>query len=594
MTLFGTNHPFNLTAVPFSRKGAFLSIYENPGDGQLYFTHCRSEGVSILRPNLIRIAFMDGSVQLPFIYEADEAKLTVRTPKGTAEFTYDGPQIIRMRLKGISTRLFYEPEMHEGADIRAANELEIGINFMGKLLFKGIAGGFTTTAKWNFREVRPFPFTIDIFPTGEGAAEAAVHEYDTSGLPLPTYRPFEEAEAETRADFEAFAKAYPPVPEIWADDARLAAWVVWMSAMGPRGSLKEPALYMHKLLLVRTFVWHHGYAAMSMRGDARQAWQYLLTFFQFQDPKYGGLPDNASDKNQENWVSTKPPIFGYALCNILDTFDLSSLTREDYQRAYDKLVPYRKWWFVHHDHAKKGFPSYYHVDESGYDEASLFERGLPLMAPDLMAYMITLDEALAKLAEKLGKPEEARRWMAESKRTLAFLTEELWDGEQFRAKVTKTGELFKCGCAAQLQPIMLGKRLPKEIVRKIRDRVLDESEFLTEYGVASENKKSEQFRAMSFTRGPVIAPVNMQIISGLYDAGEAEAARVIAIRYLRSLSRFGPVLGALPYRVDPNTWQAMQPYDKNPIGNPMTAWAASIFLAIAGRFFPDYPQKNIV
>ncbi|MDR1531615.1 MAG: hypothetical protein LBS62_05425 [Clostridiales bacterium] len=583
MILFGTNRHFDLTNIPFSRAGAFISIYENKEDGALYFTHCRSESVAIKRPNLMKLSFLDESgAEQPFTYYSDEARLTVKTPEGTAEFTYDGPQVMRARVTGLTLRFVYEPEMHEGADIRAADELEVGLNFMGKLLFKGITGKFATTAQWNFREVRPFPFVIDLASQAAGPGEMAIHEYYSSGLAFESYRPFEEAVSETLADFEEFQAAYPPVPEIYAETARRCAWVVWMHQMGPRGSLADTLLYMHKLLLVRGFGWHHSYAAVSMAWDARRAWRMLLTFFNFQDER-GGIPDNVSDMNQENWVSTKPPLFGYAVCYILDNFDTGALTEKDYRTLYDKLARYRGWWFQHHDHAGTGFPSYYHVDESGYDESSLFNAGLPVQSPDLMAYMAVLDEALSKLAERLGRRDEALRWAAESNRTLEFLINELWDGEQFRSKVVRTGELYKCGSAAQIQPILLGRRLPRAIVEKIRDRVLDEEDFLTDYGITSESMKSPDFTMFSFTRGPVIAPVNFQIIFGLFDAGECEAARKIAIRYLNALQVYGPVLGTSSFRADPKFGRLKERYCENQIGAPLAAWGASVFLAVAAR-----------
>ena len=584
MILFGANRHFDLTNVPFSRAGAFLSVVENKDDHYLYLTHCRSEETALKRPYLMKISFSDLiGAELPFTYEADEAMLSVKTSEGLAEFTYDGDQTLRIRVNGVKLRVSYEPEMHEGADIRSADELEVGLNFIGKLLFKGISGRFYTDARWNFREVRPFPFVVELSPNGAAPGEMAIHEYYSSGLPFSEYRPFADAAAETRADFELFAKSYPPVPDIYAEAARRCAWVVWMLQMGPRGGIKSRTVFMHKTFLVRAFGWQQAYAAVAMANDARRGWGLMLSIFDLQDER-GGIPDNFADVNQENWVSTKPPLFGYAVCYILDHYDTSSLTAEDIRAMYDRLKRYRNWWYVHHDHAKTGFPSYYHVDESGYDESSLFFAGLPLQSPDLMAYMVLLNEALSKLAARMGDNEAAQAWDAESKRALSFIVDVLWDGELFRAKVTSTGKLYKCGSAAHLQPVLLGARLPAAIVKKIRDRVLDETEFLTDYGITSENMKDPEFTTRSFTRGPVIAPVNMQIISGLFDAGETEAAMKLTRRYLNALLIYGPVLGDSSFRVDPAYGRLDARFDTNSIGAPMTAWAASVFLTLAARY----------
>jgi hypothetical protein len=583
--LFGTNRQFTLEDVPFSRAGAFLSIYQYRADKQLYFTHCRSESIVLDRPNLMKMAFISkNGEELPFIYESDESKLTVKTPEGKVEFTYDGPQVMRIRVRGITLRIFVEPEMHEGAAVRSpGNELEAAFNFKGKLLFKRVSGIMTTEAKWNFREVCPFPYKIDICENIDGVGETAIHEYYSNGVAFDSYKPFDQAYEENIEDFEEFNKNYPDVDTIYKEPARRAAWLVWMSQMGPRGSLPGTVIYMHKLLLVCAAGWQQCYAAMAMRNNAKRAWLQLLSFFDFQDSK-GGLPDNVTDMNQEIWVSTKPPLFGYAVCYILDNFDTSELTTEDYEVLYGKLRKYRDFWFINHDHAKTGFPAYYHVDESGYDEATIFEAGLPLQSPDLIAYMVFLCEALSRLAKLIGKNKKSEHWMKESKRMIDFLVDELWDGEQFRGKLVKTGELHKCGCAAQLQPILLGDRLPKQIVKKIKKRLLDEEQFLTDFGIASENQQSEAFRVYSFTRGPVIAPVNVQIINGLFDAGEKEAARFIAARYLKGVLYNGPSLGMNTFRVEPKTWDVI-PFseDKGQICGPIMSWGASVFLTLAGR-----------
>ena len=95
--------------------------------------------------------------------------------------------------------------------------------------------------------------------------------------------------------------------------------------------------------------------------------------------------------------------------------------------------------------------------------------------------------------------------------------------------------------------------------------------------------QSPSFTMRSFTRGPVLSPVNFQIVMGLLDAGETEAAQKIALRFVNALLIHGPVLGVSPFRVDPQTFEPLDDYAKNQIGAPLTAWGASVFLAIAGR-----------
>ena len=129
-----------------------------------------------------------------------------------------------------------------------------------------------------------------------------------------------------------------------------------------------------------------------------------------------------------------------------------------------------------------------------------------------------LCEACSRLAALTDGRAEADKWLSESKRVLNYLVNELWDGEQFCAKVLATGEKYKCGSVAQLQPVMLGSRLPAEIIKKIAERLLNPEEFLTDFGIASENLNSDKLMMRSFTRA-CGCPAQMYYIRSLW-AGE--------------------------------------------------------------------------
>jgi hypothetical protein len=101
-----------------------------------------------------------------------------------------------------------------------------------------------------------------------------------------------------------------------------------------------------------------------------------------------------------------------------------------------------------------------------------------------------------------------------------------------------------------LQPAMLGSLLPKEVLHKLALRVSDPTEFLTDFGMATENLQSPQLMMRSFTRGPVIAPTQILILLGLYEGGEVEIAREICAKYLNALLSQGLSLSVSPYRIE--------------------------------------------
>ncbi len=83
--------------------------------------------------------------------------------------------------------------------------------------------------------------------------------------------------------------------------------------------------------------------------------------------------------------------------------------------------------FTHHDHSHSGYPAYYHPDESGYDESTLFEKGLPPPRSGPGGLCSYAMQACSKLAAKTGRTDEADKWLSESKRVLNYLVNELWD-----------------------------------------------------------------------------------------------------------------------------------------------------------------------
>ena len=571
--MFGTNRQFNLERLQFSTQGAFLSVYEEYEDNQLYFTIARSSIGIVENRNLIKIVPYFEGKELPYIYESGVGLLKIITPRGTAEMTYDGPQVIRVRTGGIALRFYRNPEQHEGGAPRKGGEFEISFSLLGKLLFVPISGDLSYNVVWNYREVRPNPYYLEL------KGEAAVHEYYSNCIANEAYAPFDDCVKKIEADFAEFRGNYPEVPRQYRDMAEKAAWLVWTYRMGPRGSLKHTVVYQHKLFMNRAFGWHHCFHAMAMKNNVREAWNMLLTMFDYQNEK-GQMPDNVSDINQYVWVSSKPPVHGWAIDYILKNFDTSSLDSSDYLELYVKLEKYAKWWLEHHDHAGKGIPSYYHCDESGYDEATLFYNGLPVQSPDLLANLALLCEGIGKLAERCGK--DADPWQAKSGKLIDYLVNVMWDGDQFVSIMTATGEKYKCGSVAQLQPIMLGNRLPKHIVDRLARRLTDRDEYLTEAGIATEHLQSERQIIRAFTKGAVVAPTQMLIVQGLWDSGHRDEARLIASRFLNALLDHGLVLGLHNYRREPVLWNPIE-REKTPyaVGFAFQSWVASIFLLMA-------------
>jgi hypothetical protein len=344
---------------------------------------------------------------------------------------------------------------------------------------------------------------------------------------------------------------------------------------------------------------------MALGANAREAWKLLLTMFDYQN-EAGQIPDNVGEMGVSYMVS-KPALQGFALDYLMNDCNLNGLTSADYASLYGKLSKFAKWWLVKRDRIGSGIPHYYHADESGWDDATIFKEGLPLQSGDLLAYLILLTEALGVLAVKAGAYADTGLWAAESKRLLDILITQFWNGRQFISRVAETGEIVESGSIAALQPIILGKRLPPEIIDIIAEQLADEKAFLTPGGIVSERLDSPDFTVRGgFMRGNVVAPVQLLLSAGLKRAGKAELAREIASRWCGFACEKGLALMLPPFGFDLSTGLPVnkedwyKPEDREEKNDrfknekkepetvePWTSWAAANFLTLAGYILKE-------
>ena len=144
-------------------------------------------------------------------------------------------------------------------------------------------------------------------------------------------------------------------------------------------------------------------------------------------------------------------------------------------------------------------------------------------------------EAQGDLAKLLGKPqEEIDGWYRKSKELLARMLDKMWDGEHFAALKNDTHEPVFSGSNMHYIPLVLGKRLPPEIVDKMCADLPVEGKLLSPCGLASENMDSDVFEFTGVKRGcgPISAPGQLFIPAGLLGAGKKKEAKMIIDRYL--------------------------------------------------------------
>lgn len=156
----------------------------------------------------------------------------------------------------------------------------------------------------------------------------------------------------------------------------------------------------------------------------------ILSMFDYQD-EHGMIADCIyTDKKENNWRDTKPPLAAWGMWKVYE----QSQDLEFLKGLYPKLVLYHNWWYKNRDHNKNGLCEYGATDgtriaaawESGmdnavrFDQAQLFKNNdyawsLDQESVDLNAYLYAEKEYLAKIAEALGLQQESKQWRSQRK-----------------------------------------------------------------------------------------------------------------------------------------------------------------------------------
>jgi putative isomerase len=166
--------------------------------------------------------------------------------------------------------------------------------------------------------------------------------------------------------------------------------------------------------------WKHSVALA--RFNPKLAEESILSMFDYQD-KHGMVADCIyTDKSENNWRDTKPPLAAWAVWEL----NKATGNKEFVRQIYPKLVKYHKWWYKNRDQNKNGLAEYGSTDgtkkaagwESGMDNAVRFDNAKMVKSNatawsfdqesvDLNAYLYAEKKYLHALALFLNKNAEA-------------------------------------------------------------------------------------------------------------------------------------------------------------------------------------------
>ncbi|HSM72737.1 MAG TPA: trehalase family glycosidase [Anaerolineales bacterium] len=362
----------------------------------------------------------------------------------------------------------------------------------------------------------------------------------------------------------------PSVGEIYRQKYAYAWWVMANNLISPSGYVKYEAMMPTKAFYVGVWLWDSALHAIAFRHiDAELARNQIRVMLAHQLPD-GMLPDVVFDDGIVTEIDhpihglvTKPPILAWSALKIHETDPNVDFLRE----IYDPLVRCHTWWFDHNADDKDGLVLYQHPYSSGLDDSPLWDHGMPVKSPDINTYLHKQMNALAGIAEMIGKPKDAEAWRQKAKELLARMIENLWDEEAglFRAKYNDTW--IPVITPFSLYPLWTGE-LPQEITARLLAHLKDTSMFWGEFGLPTVAYTDPAFNPDKMWRGPTWANVNYFFVEALKNIGEHELANELRDKTLNLIASQPDI------REYYNSQSGIPPRTAAPI----FGWSAAVFI----------------
>lgn len=572
---------FPLDRVPFSRRGAWLMwnrltpvrAAELGKDPALYLRTAHG-GVPMPQREIFCFELLtaDGNTLTPTREYATPATLHVEASGGACvQSAFAKGEVVRIRGRNCALRLRAEPQTYDYA--RPAGNDAWEINMFSKriqFLLTRLAGNVRVYAPWEVE--RSTAIHVEIFPPSgkpNEPWEIELTAFESTVAPPPAARPsFDALVAEAQAEFDAWLAAVPSVPAEFAQARALAAYVQWASLVEPQGRLRREAMFMSKNWMLNVWTWDHCFNAIGLLPhQPALAWDQWQIAFDYQNP-FGALPDCFNDYDIV-WNFTKPPIHGWALRQMLRRGFQPS--QDQIQTAIAQLERWTDWWLRFRDDDADGIPQYNHGNDSGWDNATIFSHGTPVEGPDLAAFLIVQMDVLAELHHQFGNSERAAQWQTRAAELFERLLRHSVHNGRFVAPRSGDHATANDGDSlVQFIPLLLGKKLPPDLIENSLRLLTEPGKFLTPHGLATESLRSPLYADDSYWRGPIWAPPIALLTDALRSCDRAELAADIARRFCRTVAQSGC---AENFNARTGAGLRDQAY----------TWTASVFLALASE-----------
>lgn len=577
----------NLLDAPYSRRESYLAFANNNygedvyGKSSLWLCNCRHIGFAMSNLDAdsgfrqVHLEALYNGRVVPCTLSTTAEEVIIETRYGDIRFCI-GEKYMAMAYSdaGLGLRVTPRARFFSAGVLNLQNGRGLVDFNLTRLLMTPIKGNVVFV-----------PGRADVLPDENGVINVAFEDFITD----PTYRPIEEyptydqCVADVKAEFGAFCeKIMPELPGEFEEVRLQALWQTWSMMVGSDGQsdYKRPMVKMMHALFEAAFVWQMPMQALWLSKDPELSWQVFRSSFDFVDIN-GRLTDGVAFRALPGGDNLKPPVQGYFYTQLKKLGIYDNVPVEEKKIVLDGMIKWTEYFLNFRDMDGDGLAEFRSPLETGWEDATYYETvGFPCSSPDLNTFIALQMEAVADLGAECGMADaECARWKKMADELIEKIIKTYWDGEKWIAFNPITGAKSDSLNVSLYMPMILGDRLPKEIVDKCIADIFSPDGFDTPYGLASEGLTSDYFRH-GFTGGSIITPTEMLMVMAFEECGRPDLAKKVAVDYCRALKNHGffHIYNALTGEED----RSLTAFGER--GLFWSAWTSSCFFYLANKY----------
>ncbi|MCC3357025.1 amylo-alpha-1,6-glucosidase [Bacillus sp. REN16] len=545
----------DIRETPFSRFGSYFCVSKEKDSEEIYIRDVH--GGDDAPSKLFKFDLLQDGVEKEFDILATSNSLRfylVEDSGKYAEIILPEEDELHIETSGVEVRLQASKvkydTLHEYED--GMFEYHIYPKEL-KLMISRLSGEMSVEAPWNV-------IGNDFIDIRMSNGHFVIESYRTV-YTQKEYGNFAAGKEKVEKHFQEWVENLTEKNEVYQASIDRAAYITWSSMVHPHGLLNEYAMYMSKLWMYNIWSWDNCFNALNLGAKYPElAYSQLKIFIDTQDES-GAYPDFVNDKFV-SYNCIKPPIFAYVYEKLMDMNDYF-IEEGRLREIYESTKKVTKYFDLYRTYEGR-LPHYKHGNDSGWDNASLFHRGMPVEAPDLASFLIRTYDILTKFAGILGEEAEAKQFTEKADATFALLMERLHDEDGFFGRVGKDAEKIDIRSSLILRlPVLIGYRLDKKVMDRLVDDLVENFEM--KFGFATEMPTSPLYKENGYWLGPIWAPVTYLFVDSLENFGYSEIGERIRKKYLDLT-----LVGGMAENFDPQNGKGL-------VDTSFT-WTSSVFL----------------